>query len=400
MSRLNNISYYLFSLIPIFFVSGPFLIDLSFFLLTIIFLINLKKEKNFNYLNNNYFWFMIVFFCYIIFNSLLNLDNIGKNNYYFYFRFILYAFTVSYFLKDIKFIETFIFYSVVIIFLFTADSFLAKFYGTGLFSISHFNKYRLSSFFYDELIMGSFFLRLLIILNPLYLFLYKSKKSLIFLLFLNIVGMFLIILSGERASLFLFLIYIFLNSLILNFNIKKKIAIFSVLSSIVIIFLIFSPEIRERFIIQTFLQEENFLGNHIDLFKVSLKMFETSPIFGNGYRSFQFLCYDEQFYINGKQFCSTHPHNIYLQLLAELGIIGFIFIMTIFLFFFYQFLRSLYYSFIKMQYIHSNSLNFCITGIMINIFPLTTSGNFFHNWLNCLYFFPVGIYFYLKESNQ
>ena len=139
MSRLNNISYYLFSLIPIFFVSGPFLIDLSFFLLTVIFLINLKKEKNFNYLNNNYFWFMIVFFCYIIFNSLLNLDNIGKNNYYFYFRFILYAFTVSYFLKDIKFIETFIFYSVVIIFLFTADSFLAKFYGTGLFSISHFN---------------------------------------------------------------------------------------------------------------------------------------------------------------------------------------------------------------------------------------------------------------------
>ena len=129
-------------------------------------------------------------------------------------------------------------------------------------------------------------------------------------------------------------------------------------------------------------------------------MFETSPIFDNGYRSFQFLCYDEQFYINGKQFCSTHPHNIYLQLLAELGIIGFIFVMTIFLFFFYQFLRSLYYSFIKMQYIHSNSLNFCITGIMINIFPLTTSGNFFHNWLNCLYFFPVGIYFYLKESNQ
>ena len=51
-----------------------------------------------------------------------------------------------------------------------------------------------------------------------------------------------------------------------------------------------------------------------------------SPLLGNGYRSFQVKCHEEQFFIEGKQQCSTHPHNIYAQFLAELGIVGFSFL--------------------------------------------------------------------------
>ena len=59
-------------------------------------------------------------------------------------------------------------------------------------------------------------------------------------------------------------------------------------------------------------------------------MFLDNKIFGQGPKSFRYLCNDDRFKIN-KWSCSTHPHNYYIQLLAETGLIGFF---TVFLIFF------------------------------------------------------------------
>ena len=56
------------------------------------------------------------------------------------------------------------------------DVLFFKFFNTGLLGVDMYSKYRLSSFFHDELIMGSFFLRLLMIVNPMFLLLYKGKN--------------------------------------------------------------------------------------------------------------------------------------------------------------------------------------------------------------------------------
>ena len=53
--------------------------------------------------------------------------------------------------------------------------------------------------------------------------------------------------------------------------------------------------------------------------------FKDHPITGAGVKMFRELCYDYGFKIYGDQqdlFCSTHPHNIFFQLLAETGTIG------------------------------------------------------------------------------
>ena len=50
-------------------------------------------------------------------------------------------------------------------------------------------------------------------------------------------------------------------------------------------------------------------------------MFLDNKIFGQGPKSFRYLCNDDRFKIN-KWSCSTHPHNYYIQLLAETGLIG------------------------------------------------------------------------------
>ena len=50
-------------------------------------------------------------------------------------------------------------------------------------------------------------------------------------------------------------------------------------------------------------------------------LFVEKPIFGNGVNSFRNKCkkYDHEFN------CSTHPHNFFLQILSELGLVGSLF---------------------------------------------------------------------------
>ena len=58
-------------------------------------------------------------------------------------------------------------------------------------------------------------------------------------------------------------------------------------------------------------------------------MFEDNILFGQGPRMFRKLCGTDKFYVFGG--CSTHHHNTYMQLHSELGLVGFVFIFSLFL---------------------------------------------------------------------
>ena len=47
--------------------------------------------------------------------------------------------------------------------------------------------------------------------------------------------------------------------------------------------------------------------------------------FGVGLKNFRYVC-DEKFdtFTQKKFLCSTHPHNLYLEILSETGLIGFV----------------------------------------------------------------------------
>ena len=90
----------LFSLIPFFLITGPFLSDLSVSLISLLFLIYCVKRKNFSYFNNNYFYFFLIFWFYIIFNTLVNNFNLDSLKISFsYFRYGIFVIAVVAFLK-------------------------------------------------------------------------------------------------------------------------------------------------------------------------------------------------------------------------------------------------------------------------------------------------------------
>ena len=75
--------------------------------------------------------------------------------------------------------------------------------------------------------------------------------------------------------------------------------------------------------------------------------------------------------ING---CSTHPHHILSQVLAELGIIGFIFYLTILFYFTVKLIRQFFSPYLGFNYLCLYSFYFLI------LIPLLPSGNIFNNW--------------------
>ena len=66
-----------------------------------------------------------------------------------------------------------------------------------------------------------------------------------------------------------------------------------------------------------------FSDNHQNHIKTAIKIFDDNKFFGIGVKQFRLICNDPK-YLENKHSCSTHPHNIYFQILAELGLLGFL----------------------------------------------------------------------------
>ena len=97
---------------------------------------------------------------------------------------------------------------------------------------------------------------------------------------------------------------------------------------------------------------------------------------GGGVKNFRFYCHTRpNLEKNSKFICNMHPHNYYLEILTETGIVGFLIISLIFL-------QILYLSFYK-KYISKSSFSANNTVVpfiflfIAEIFPLKSTGSFF-----------------------
>ena len=86
-----------------------------------------------------------------------------------------------------------------------------------------------------------------------------------------------------------------------------------------------SPNIGNRFV-DSFVQQlpNKSESPYFRVMNSGVIAFESSPILGVGSANYRILCAD---LVSGYKdaACHTHPHNFYIQLLAETGFVGFVF---------------------------------------------------------------------------
>lgn len=415
---VEKVFVYLIALLPVLLVTGPFLPDLIVVLSSFFFLYIVFKDRKFYLLKNKYFLFFIFFWIYLILNSILSVNYLHslKSSVPF-IRFGIFFLFINYLLnKDYNLIK-----KLFIVFSFTLlclhiDIIIQFIFGKNIIGLEPILKGRYSSFFGDESIVGSYISRTLpFYLALMALILKKDNKKLFLTLAVLILSLNSVILSGERMSLailiFFFAIYFFSKF-------KYKLYFFIGILILFSINLKYNKTFVERFIqapidyqnksVNKLLSYENVLPQNKEIFLnrkftaynvfyhshflSAYLMFKDKYIFGHGVNNFRLMCDDQKFLIHDKS-CSTHPHNILLQILSETGFLGFIFL-VIFLVYFYKKLFREIFLFKMEEYEFYLVAFFCV-----NFFPLFSSGSIFNNWFCLLLFLPLGFYVNYQYKN-
>ena len=396
VSMMKNASSTLIYLLPVFIISGNFLADLSVVIINVLFITLLIQNKSINFIyKNKYFWILVFFYLYLVVRSIFTLEWISIKPAIFSFRYVIFIFAF-YYLYINKVLNLRYLYLILIslLIILTIDGTYQYVFESNLFGYNILHENRASSFFGDELIMGSYTFRVLLLIIPLSLFFHQNNvyfKNFLKLILLTIVLIYLLILSGERVAFFLGLVYTLTLILILPKGLLNKLKIM-ILFTVTLIFIFNSNNnFSQRIFEQTksnleqvmTADKKNILSlsaMHDDHYSSGMKMFKDNILFGQGLKMFRIKCNEDKFN-TGKHSCSTHPHNIIIQFLAELGIIG-----TLFLTYFYFSLFS------NIKAAKNNSLIISTTFLVFLIFfPLLPYGNFFHNGLVIMNILSISI---------
>ncbi len=392
------LSKYLIYLLPFALVTGPLLSETIIIFVSLNFMfISFKNKLTYYYLNR----FAKIFFSFFI---IINFSSLMSDNVIYslktsvpYIRYFFFIIAFSYLVKIQKDFTLNFFYILLITLSVVATSGFLEFFFDMTFSLkTNYIKHlsRVSGFFGDELIIGSYLSKLMSLFFLLLIIL-KKKNLLYFLISFFI--FFAVLISGERTSTLVAAISLLFFIFFSNINYKKK---FLYLFSVLFIgsILIFSnPLLKNRIFTETknqmYYQKElqYFSKEHSAHYQTALKMFIDKPLLGHGPRSFRIICKDKKYY-NNSYSCSTHPHNFLLQLLAETGLLGSIFFVSVFIFSIYILSKNII--------LKNPEKIYFIFPVIIFTLPFITSGNFFNNWLSIINYLSISFSLHFLLINE
>ena len=397
-----NIIYFLIILLPFSLISGPFIPDLSISIIAIIFIYISIKNNLIYYYKSNFSKFFLIFYLVLNLTSLMSDDPVQSLKIsVVYFRYFIFSLAFWFLIKVKPKILLSLLKSITVCMLvLILDGFYQFYFGQNIFGWEKIGT-RISSFFKDELILGSYLSRFFPIFFALCILNFKSffnSKTNLFLIFLLLSSIeVLTFLSGERAAFF----YINLSALYLIILMKnfKLLRFLSLSFSLFIIFLItnINSSYKERIIDQTIKQlgsnDQRFVFSqeHTNHYISAYKMFLDNKVVGIGPRMFRSNCHLDEYKISFES-CTTHPHNNYIQILAESGLIGlFIFVIPLIILIYFS-IKHFILKFIFRKTFFSDFQLALISCFVITLWPFVPTGDFYNNWLNIIYYFPLGIF--------
>ncbi len=408
-----NLPIILFSILPISIIIGSSFSLINTVLLGLCFVLIYFSKSNIEINDFKPIFFLVILYFYLIFNSLISVDiTSGIYRNFGFVRFILFFLIVNYifFINEKNFnilkIWTTIFFVVLI------DVYIERFTGSNILGfgrseidgIPQLNPDRVISFFRTEPIVGAYLSGFCFIVSGYILNYFKPKKILkifgFFIVFISLVG---IILTGERSNALKVLIgFLIFISIIDYVELKNKILIF--LSIFVIFFLTisFSDYVKFRYVdqfynlIKTKDKRENFFENssYIKLYKSGIHVFKNNPWLGVGNKNYRVeTCNAKKISMYKEYWCLTHPHQVYIEMLSEHGIIGTTIIISIIFYLMFRIIRKIVES---RNYVQAG----CLVFLLINFVPLLPSGAFFNNFNITLFMINFSLMYAVNKQTN
>lgn len=384
--------------IPLSLILGNLVLNINALICISVFFTLIIKDKIIYSRLKKYFYFLYTLTIFLIINLIFSenikltaISIIGVIGKYLFFICLIYCFTN---IKNFK--KNFLRIIFILVIFVISDVIYQNFNLKDIFGyeIQGSHGRRLSGPFGDEGVAGSYIGKLFFF-GALYLYsLNLGKKIILPLIVLSLVT---IILTNERsASIMFFTASLIFLTFFLENNFKKFLFfVFFLISTLMI--LNTNNNIKSHFVD---IPIKYFKDNHHKAhFLTSIEIFKDNKIVGSGLNTFREICSNEKYneintkYVDSR--CATHPHNIYLEILSEFGILGFLTLFTINLYILIFFIKNYFNNHPKRQEI---IFLFCIFFILF--WPFQTTGSFFSTWNGFFYWIFFSLFFSFRKFSN
>ena len=396
----------LFATLPIAAIFGNFFLNFYLFCIFLLFIFNIFKTKNFTWLKDKNFILLLIFYLYICTNSLINyhvypefgFDGITRS--LLFLKFLVLFPAIPLLIDKKKILEKTLKFWLFLIFIIIIDIFFEKYNGSNLLGFKSLDETRITSFFYDENVVGAFLFGFGFITTIFFLQNQVMRKYIFILNILLGVILLSILITGERSaflkSILLFLlIFYFIDSG--KFFLKKIYLLILTIIFATSLFFIF-PNVLEKqtqffnriLIVENPKSFSQRLENikYFAHYDTAIEIFKNKKLNGIGNKNFRFECHNKKYIKENIKFtyqrCSTHPHQVHFELLSEQGLIGYF----IFMLFLFSYFKEKFFNDLKEKNIFKITINFYL---IIFIIPILPSGSLFSTFNGFLFWFFLGL---------
>ncbi len=385
---LSSLNYFLIAILPITILIGSLVSNITVILISIFFIADLIHRKNNFVLKDINFYFLLLIYFYLVFNSFFISENSqAPLKGLAFLRFILLSYAIFFYSKIFDY--SFLKYWVIIFLIVSFDIVFEFFFGFNTLGIKSNYIGRIASFTGDELKIGGFYFGFLF----LSLAFFSEKK-----LFIPLLAIFFIIslVIGERSNfLKVSVMYFCFFLFFVNISLFKK--FFFIILIFILTFFIAnqSSNLKAKYnFIDIFginqkiynITDKNFINSvikenrHFIHYKIAANIFKQNLLFGKGFKTYKIESYNKKYFDDNLEFSvghgSTHPHQLHFEILSELGIIGYILIISNFIFLIFK------QTSLKKHFLTKGSILFLIA----SLFPLLPSGSFFTSFVATIFF--------------
>lgn len=367
--------------------------------------------------NRTYQFLIYSFFLYLILTTainnlpLVNIDNLYKDHLiksFFYLRYLLLFLIINKLLENNEFNTRIFFISCSFFgFVVSVDTAIQYIFKKNLIGYPLYNGLRATSFFKEELVVGGYIQKFIIFFIFYLVSLKKNiKYNKITIIILFAIFSIPIFFSLNRMPLVLY-VMAFILYFVLEKKFKEILLILTLLISISILVVNFFDNKRVKSDFLKFKSEISSIvknspklffeinnnyhekSSYLRHFNTGVKIWKENKIFGNGLKSFRLKCTYEQ-----NQTCNSHPHNYFIELLVDVGLVGLSFIYLIFFIGAFNFIRN-YYAQTNAQIKIIQVVFFLL--IFLEFFPFRSSGSFFTTSVSTFVFLILPIFLNIEK---